>query len=54
MAALRPLDPSVVAAAAASLLDEGAPLPSRYRALFALRNAEGGDAEAALVKGERR
>lgn len=33
---------------AATLLDEGAPLPARYAAMFALRNRGGGEAVAAL------
>lgn len=53
MATLRTLEPATVAAAAASLLDEAAPMPARYRALFTLRNANGGEAEDALVQGKR-
>jgi hypothetical protein len=35
----------------AQLLDKTAPLAARYRALFALRNIAGADAEAALASG---
>ena len=53
MSTLRTLDPATVAAAAAALLDEGADMPARYRALFTLRNADSGEAEDALVQGEK-
>ena len=50
---LRDAPPATVADLRARLLDGGAPLADRYRALFALRNIGGDAAEAALVDGER-
>jgi hypothetical protein len=51
---LRDAPPAAVADLRARLLDGSAPLADRYRALFALRNISGADAEDSLAAGEKR
>ena len=51
---LRDAPPAAVADMRARLLDGSAPLADRYRALFALRNISGADAEDSLAAGEKR
>lgn len=54
VAPLRDAPPATVSDLRTRLLNGAAPLADRYRALFALRNIAGPEAEAALIDGARK